>query len=310
MSWIDLVEEEEARRLDDQEERECLRGGNDEIEELQGDISAGQPGRLHGLSQNTQREEDIIVVDTTRPGGNGTKAKTMGASGGAPSGGLYGQLRKQMTTPKNKGMGASEGEEENGNTTFKGRGAPTSDIKNKGRKAIAQRQRRDRERRQREAREGGGAGAEEEMASEEDEGEDAESTSAESVAQSTPGPSTGEIPVFCPPTAPSFTAGPELKVSVVADEVNLRCPGAGGEFFGPEERGVEERSASYFFEGDELDVTTDLDATIMLDVAELVREEMRMGTGSAPQIRAKDAVAFVVLKYNPEIDKYLSLIHI
>ena len=94
-------------------------------------------------------------------------------------------------------------------------------------------------------------------------------------------------------------------MEAISDVISHKCAGGGGEFFEDGEKGVVEHDLDFYSAEDEeseLNVTAGLDETIVLEVERLVSHEIKPEHGA--QIRAKEVIPFVVLKFNPERDRH------
>ena len=98
------------------------------------------------------------------------------------------------------------------------------------------------------------------------------------------------VPV--PPTTDTMKA--------LSDDVRIRCAGGSGEQFGADEPGVEQVHEEPAFKLDIFDNTVDLDESVIMEVGELVAEDMDIP--QKIQIRSREVIAFVIIKYNPETD--------
>ena len=90
-------------------------------------------------------------------------------------------------------------------------------------------------------------------------------------------------------------------MQAVSDVVSVRCAGSSADYFGQAEPGVEEVDSLFAHATGEPDITTDLDETVVMEVGDVISQDIDV-TRSA-QLRVKDVVPFIVLKYNPDTDK-------
>ena len=86
----------------------------------------------------------------------------------------------------------------------------------------------------------------------------------------------------------------------LSDDVRLRCAGS-GEQFQDDEPGVEQVHEEPAVKLNILDATIDLDESVIMDVGELIAEDMDIP--QTIQVRSKEVIAFVIIKFNPQTDK-------
>ena len=106
------------------------------------------------------------------------------------------------------------------------------------------------------------------------------------------------------PPAPSIN-NIDIELEAISEVVSNRCAGGGSDFFAGDEKGIEEYDEEFYAAEDEegeMNITAALDETVLLEVGRLVNEEIRPEHGA--QIKAKDVVPFVVLKFNPDRDRH------
>ena len=285
---------------------ECLRGGIDEEEELLDDGILDEDGDENMTGGRPQSTSESFNQ------GGATQERT---PGGFKTSSAKKKLPRKNLTPssgRKNWCPFSEGEDD-GNKCAD----PVAEIVKNQRQTLAQRQRRDREKRLKEAREGSVREEEEEADDPAPEGTQAAGTTVQRGTQPT-------ISSMLPPLLPQPTAGKggaetssslsrdhnrldsviRAEIAAIADVVSHKCAGAGGDFFGGDESGVKEYDMEFFSDGDEEDdePAADLDKTVMIEVARLVREDIRPEQGA--QIKAKEVIPFVVLKFNPLTDKH------
>ena len=95
---------------------------------------------------------------------------------------------------------------------------------------------------------------------------------------------------------------PSKAIRELADAVNIRCAGSGGDIFDPEEEDMEEIEGVHWRLDETLDMTAiDTDLTRSVELADLVGQDIDIGMGG--QIRVTDVIPFVILKWNPETDR-------
>ena len=108
--------------------------------------------------------------------------------------------------------------------------------------------------------------------------------------------------VALPPLPPLCPTG---ALKVLADVVNDRCAGGGGDILDSEEEDMEEIDGQFVRIDGMLDTTMgDPDQSVILDVGDLVSPDAGIDIGGGGQIRATEIVPFVVLKYDPRVDKF------
>ena len=95
---------------------------------------------------------------------------------------------------------------------------------------------------------------------------------------------------------------PTREMRALADVVNGKCAGSGGDILDPEAEDMEEIDDDFV----RVDVTLDetheeLDQTRCLDIRDLVGSEIDVGAGG--QLRVGETVPFIVLKFDPRVDK-------
>ena len=88
----------------------------------------------------------------------------------------------------------------------------------------------------------------------------------------------------------------------LADAVNDKCAGSGGDVLDSEEEDMEEVDGAFVRLDGAMSVTiADPNRSRILEVADLVNDEIDIGTGG--QIKVSEVVPFVVLKLDPRVDK-------
>ena len=90
-------------------------------------------------------------------------------------------------------------------------------------------------------------------------------------------------------------------MKALSDDVRLRCAGGSGEHFREDEPGVERVEEEPAIKLDLLDTTIDLDESVIMEVGELIADDMDIP--QSIQIRSREMIAFVIIKFNPETDK-------
>ena len=263
--------------------RECLREGEEEDELIQ--------------EESDIEVEEIPGDEQEEPQEGGERGKVMKKPGQKPRNGhkVGPKSFRRSSTPMTGGSGEEGIDEEQ---------------KEQRRAVMAQRQRRDRERKVKEARAQTGADGEggAENGSRSTKGEKPKGVATLGLSQGF------LVPLMPPQQEPETTQAMSLRsrslsavereIKAVAEVVNHRCAGGGGEFFAENEPGVQMYDLdAYSTDGEEeMDETTDLDKTVLLEVGQLVAAEMR--PEQAAQVRAKKVVPFVVLKFDPNVDKH------
>ena len=100
------------------------------------------------------------------------------------------------------------------------------------------------------------------------------------------------MPLFCP----------SKEIRALADIVNVKCAGSGGDVLDPEEDDMDEFDTDFTVLHGVLDETTEaLEGERLLDIKDLVGPEIDVGQGG--MIKVDEVVSFVVLKKNPDEDK-------
>ena len=81
--------------------------------------------------------------------------------------------------------------------------------------------------------------------------------------------------------------------------MNLRCAGGGGDALGADDADISPFNMEFAHAEDPMDTTTEFDQTQIFNIRDIVSRDIEVADD---EIRSKDAIAFVVLKWDTAVD--------